>query len=104
MNSSEGEGDEGFAEEPAGDADGGESVGEGADLADVKITTESGNEVSMQDIKIVQNLAIRQQNLFLLFSCLFFRLFNNNAYFALAIYCQTMLNLKEEKNRHAKIV
>lgn len=57
LNSSEGdgEGDEGFAEEPAGDADGGESVGEGADLADVKITTESGNEVSMQDIKIVQN-------------------------------------------------
>lgn len=57
LNSSEGEGegDEGFAEEPAGDADGGESVGEGADLADIKITTESGNEVSMQDIKIVQN-------------------------------------------------
>ena len=57
LNSSEGEseGDEGFSEEPAGDADGGESVGEGADLADVKITTESGNEVSMQDIKIVQN-------------------------------------------------
>lgn len=51
----EGEGDEGFAEEPAGDADGGEPVGEGADLADIKITTESGNEVSMQDIKIVQN-------------------------------------------------
>lgn len=41
--------------EPEGDADGGESVGEGADLADIKITTESGNEVSMQDIKIVQN-------------------------------------------------
>lgn len=58
LNSDEGdgdEGDEGFADEPAGDADGGESVGEGADLADVKITTESGNEVSMQDIKIVQN-------------------------------------------------
>lgn len=55
LNSSEGEGDEGFAEEPAGDAGGGESVGEGADLADIKITTESGNEVSMQDIKIVQN-------------------------------------------------
>lgn len=57
LNSSEGEGegDEGFAEEPAGDADGGESVGEGANLDDIKITTESGNEVSMQDIKIVQN-------------------------------------------------
>lgn len=41
--------------EPEGDADGGESVGEGVDATDIKITTESGNEVSMQDIKIVQN-------------------------------------------------
>lgn len=41
--------------EPEGDADGGESVAEGVDASDIKITTESGNEVSMQDIKIVQN-------------------------------------------------
>ncbi len=41
--------------EPEGDADGGESVSEGVDASDIKITTESGNEVSMQDIKIVQN-------------------------------------------------
>lgn len=41
--------------EPEGDADGGESVAEGVDATDIKITTESGNEVSMQDIKIVQN-------------------------------------------------
>lgn len=41
--------------EPEGDADGGESIGEGVDLSDIKITTESGNEVSMEDIKIVQN-------------------------------------------------
>lgn len=33
----------------------GESVAEGVDASDIKITTESGNEVSMQDIKIVQN-------------------------------------------------
>lgn len=65
LNSSEGEGDEGFAEEPAGDADGGESVGEGADLADIKITTESGNEVSMQDIKIVQNPDTNELALFI---------------------------------------
>ena len=43
------------SEEPEGDADGGESVAEGVDASDIKITTESGNEVSMQDIKIVQN-------------------------------------------------
>ena len=43
------------SEEPEGDADGGESVAEGVDAPDIKITTESGNEVSMQDIKIVQN-------------------------------------------------
>lgn len=41
--------------EPEGDTDGGESVSEGVDASDIKITTESGNEVSMQDIKIVQN-------------------------------------------------
>lgn len=41
--------------EHEGDADGGESVGEGVDASDIKITTESGNEVSMLDIKIVQN-------------------------------------------------
>jgi len=41
--------------EPEGDTDGGESVAEGVDASDIKITTESGNEVSMQDIKIVQN-------------------------------------------------
>ena len=35
--------------------EGGESVAEGVDASDIKITTESGNEVSMQDIKIVQN-------------------------------------------------
>ena len=65
LNSSEGEGDEGFAEGAAGDADGGESVGEGADLADIKITTESGNEVSMQDIKIVQNPDTNELALFI---------------------------------------
>lgn len=43
------------SEEPEGDSDGGESVAEGVDASDIKITTESGNEVSMQDIKIVQN-------------------------------------------------
>lgn len=41
--------------EPEGDTDGGEPVAEGVDASDIKITTESGNEVSMQDIKIVQN-------------------------------------------------
>lgn len=41
--------------EPEGDTDGGDSVSEGVDLSDIKITTESGNEVSMEDIKIVQN-------------------------------------------------
>ena len=43
------------SDEPEGDADGGESVADGVDASDIKITTESGNEVSMQDIKIVQN-------------------------------------------------
>ena len=48
LNSAEGE-----SGEPAGDTDGGESVGEGAEVA--MITTESGNEVALSDIKIVQN-------------------------------------------------
>lgn len=37
----------------ASDTEGGESVGEGAEVA--MITTESGNEVALSDIKIVQN-------------------------------------------------
>lgn len=48
LNSAEGE-----SGEPADDTDGGESVGEGAEGA--MITTESGNEVALSDIKIVQN-------------------------------------------------
>lgn len=42
------------SEEPEGDTDGGDVVGEGSEEV-AMITTESGNEVALNDIKIVQN-------------------------------------------------
>lgn len=52
------------SEEPEGDTDGGDAIGEGSDEV-AMITTESGNEVALSDIKIVQNPETNEISLFI---------------------------------------
>lgn len=52
------------SEEPEGDADGGEAIGESSEES-ATITTESGNEVSIGDIQIIQNPDTNELSLFI---------------------------------------